>query len=238
MEAKRKFVIGSTLLATAALLSACATYTAMEPVSIAQAPAAKPSQEYVILPGDQLEVKFFYNPELNELVTVRPDGVIAVQLVDSVKAAGKTPSQLDNELTQLYSKELRKPEITVLVRSFTGHQVYVGGEVTKQGILEMRPGLTPLQAVVQSGGFLETAQPSEAIVIRKGDDNRPIPIRVDLASAMYAGGDAANFPLMPSDVVYVPKSPIAMANKFVNQYIERLLLFRGVSFGFSYEVNN
>lgn len=238
MEAKRKFVVSSTLLAAAVLLSACATYTGMEPVSVAQAPAPKMSSEYVILPGDELEIKFFYNPELNELVTVRPDGMIAVQLVDNVNAAGKTPSQLDQELTQLYSKELRKPAITVLVRSFTGHQIYVGGEVDTQGIVEMRPGLTPLQAIFQSGGFLETAQPSETIVIRKGEDNRPIPIRVDLASAMYAGGDASDFQLMPSDIVYVPKSAIAKANKFVNQYIEQLLLFRGVSFGFAYELNN
>ncbi|RJQ48571.1 MAG: sugar transporter [Desulfobacteraceae bacterium] len=238
METKRKFVVSSALLAMVVLLSACASYTAMEPVSIAQAPLPKPSAEYVILPGDQLEVKFFYNPELNELVTVRPDGIIAVQLLDNVKAAGKTPSQLDNELTQLYSKELRKPEVTVLVRSFSGHQIFVGGEVDTQGIIEMRSGLTPLQAVVQAGGFLETAQPSEALVIRKGEDNRPVPIRVDLASAMYAGGDASNFELMPNDIVYVPKSAIAKANKFVNQYIEQLLLFRGVSFGFAYDINN
>ncbi len=87
--------------------------------------------DYLIQPGDGLSIKFFYNPELNDDVVVRPDGKISLQLIDEVQASGKTPSQLDQELTQLYSAELKKPAITVIMRSFGGQQIFVGGEVGK-----------------------------------------------------------------------------------------------------------
>ncbi|MFY9397510.1 MAG: polysaccharide biosynthesis/export family protein, partial [Desulfomonilia bacterium] len=65
-------------------------------------PEARLVDEYVIQPYDALEIKFFHNPELNEIVTVRPDGMISLQMIDEVRAAGLTPSQLDALLTQKY----------------------------------------------------------------------------------------------------------------------------------------
>ncbi len=196
-------------------------------------------QEYRIQAGDQLDIKLFFNPELNETVFVRPDGKISLQLVDDVQAAGLRPSDLDDVLTQKYSKELRKPVITVIVKSFTGQRVYVGGEVGNPGLVDLTVGMTALQAVINAGGFRETAKPEGVIVIRKGPENQPIPIRVDLEQVID-GEEIRDFQLHPFDIVYVPKTWIAKANKFVNQYIERLLLFKGVSvgLGFSYELND
>jgi len=220
------------------LLGGCATQQAVShkdaPV-LSAGPQEKP--DYIIQEGDELDIKFFYNPELNEALLVRPDGKISIQLLDDVQAAGLTPSQLDEFLTQEYSRELSKPVITVIVRSFSGQQVYVGGEVTRPGLVDFTSGLTALQAVFSVEGFKETAKPSDAIVIRRGLDNRPVPIRVDLHA--YNGNIlGAGFQLQPSDVVYVPKTFIAKANKFVNQYIEDLFLFRGVSMGFAYRLDN
>jgi len=230
------------LLSCVLLLSLCACSTRQHatvsqmPAMTASAPTAPPP--YLIQPGDQLDIKFFYNPELNEAVTVRPDGKISLQLIDEARAAGLTPAQLDNYLTKEYARELKKPEVAVIVKSFSAQKIYVGGEVNRQGLVDLRPGMTPLQAVLNAGGFKETAMPEGAIIIRKGPENQPVPIRVDLKGALYGNGSAANMPLQPYDVVYVPKSAIAKANKFVQQYIENLLLFRGVSLGFSYDLNN
>jgi protein involved in polysaccharide export with SLBB domain len=194
--------------------------------------------EYVIQAGDELDIKFFYNPELNETVTVRPDGKISLQLVDEIHAAGHTPAQLDEILTNEYARELKKPAITVIVQSFTGQRVYVGGEVNRPGEIDLTNHMSALQAVIDAGGFKETAKPEAAIIIRKGVDNRPIPMRVDLEE-VFTGNDAGgDFKLKPYDIVYVPKSAIAKANKWVNQYIEELLLFRGVSMGFSYRLDD
>ncbi len=195
-------------------------------------------QKYLIQPGDELDIKLFYNPELNEAVSVRPDGKISLQLLDDVQAAGLTPSQLDQFLTKRYAQELKEPVLTVIVRSFTGQRVYVGGEVNRPGLINLMAGMSALQAVINAGGLRETAKLEDAIVIRKGRDSRPIPLRVDLSRAIYGRNAEAHFQLQPYDIVYVPKSAIAKANKFVRQYIEELLLFRGVSFGFTYELHD
>jgi protein involved in polysaccharide export with SLBB domain len=184
-----------------------------------------------------LDIKFFYNPELNETVVVRPDGKISLQIIDEVQAVGLTPPQLDEILTQKYSEELRKPVITVIVKSFTGQRIYVGGEVNEQGLIDLTAGMTALQAVINAGGLMETANPEAAIVIRKGPDKKPIPIRIDLKKELYGENSDGGFQLQPYDIVYVPKTAIAEVNKFVDQYIEQLFLFRGVSFGFGYQVD-
>jgi protein involved in polysaccharide export with SLBB domain len=186
---------------------------------------------YTIQPGDELDIKFFYNPELNETVTVRPDGKISLQLIDEIHAADLEPLELDRQLTDLYSRELRKPVLTVIVRSFTRQRIYVGGEVNRPGLVSLPPGMTTLQAIFQSGGFLETAEPAETLVIRKGPDNKPVPLRINLAAVMEAENAEADLQLQPDDIVYVPKSAIANANKFIDEYIGGLLMFRGWSFG-------
>ena len=200
-------------------------------------PQAQEPAAYIIQAGDQLDVKFFYNPELNESVTVRPDGKISLQLVDEVQAAGLQPAVLDAMLTDAYSQELKKPMVTVIVRSFKGQRIYVGGEVNQQSEMELPAGMTVLQAVFQAGGFKETASPENTILIRQGPNREPVPIKIDLKNAMYGQGEGTNLALLPNDIVYVPKSAIAEANKFVNQYIEQLVLFRGFSVGATYQVN-
>ena len=229
------------LMATCIFLMAfgCASnHAVVQDQSKFMAAAPRGPTQYLIQPDDELDIKFFYNPELNEAVTVRPDGKISLQLIDEIQAAGLTPSQLDRLLTRKYSRDLKKPEIAVIVKSFAGQRVYVGGEVMRGGLLTLPPGMTALQAVFKAGGFRETAQPAETLIIRKGPDARPVPLRIDLSEVMAAGDPNADFPLQPDDVVFVPKSAIAEANKFVRQYIEELFLFRGVSLGFSYEIHS
>jgi len=65
--------------------------------TLAVPPAGGPVQ-YVVAVGDQLGIKFYKNPELNEDVIVRPDGMISLQLVDDVPAAGRTPSDISADL--------------------------------------------------------------------------------------------------------------------------------------------
>jgi protein involved in polysaccharide export with SLBB domain len=114
----------------------------------------------------------------------------------------------------------------------------VGGEVVNSGLVSLTPGMNPVQAVIGSGGFKETAKLSETIVIRKGPDDRPIPIRLDLEKVIYGNNPERDFRLQPYDIVYVPKTAIAKANLFVRQYIQELFLFRGFSFGFVYRLDD
>jgi protein involved in polysaccharide export with SLBB domain len=195
-------------------------------------------KEYAIQPGDQLDIKFFYNPELNETALVRPDGRISLQLIDDLAVAGLTPSQVDDRLTEAYSTEVMDPSVTVILRTPNEQlqQVFVGGEVTHPGPVKFAPGMTPLQAVIQASGFLDTARPDEVILIRKGEKGQPIPYKLNLEKAIYGQTASTSFGLQPQDILYVAKSPIAELNKFVRQYIQELILYNGSSLGMYYQL--
>ena len=216
------------------ILSACGTAVKNPtPVVYPDAQAFPlPVQEYRIHVGDQLDIKFFYNPELNEQVTVRPDGRISLQLVHEIIAAGMTPAELTGLLTEKYATEIKKPEITVIVRSFSAQKVHVGGEVNNPGILDLIGPLTVLQSISRAGGFKDTARIQEVIVIRRKADLKPQVITINLEKAVNGTDISQDIILNPYDIVYVPKSSIANLNQWVDQYIRKNIPIP-FSFGYS-----
>lgn len=164
---------------------------------------------YIIQPGDQLSIKFFFNPELNEEdLVVRPDGHISLQLVHEVKAADLTPVQLKSLLEKKYIGQLKNPEIAVIVRSVREpFRIYVDGEVQSPGEYEIVGSLSVLQAIARAGGMKEdTAKKSEVQVIREDQDGQRFVIIVDLKRALNGGDLSQDIRLLPSDMVYVPRS--------------------------------
>jgi polysaccharide export outer membrane protein len=182
-----------------------------------------PEREYKIQVGDQLDIKFYYNSELNEQVIVRPDGRISLQLVHEIIAAGLSPAQLTTLLTEKYAAELEKPELTVIIRSFSTQRVYIDGEVSRPGLVNLTGFMTVLQGISQAGGLKETARIHEAIVIRRQADNTPYVMTVDLEKAIDGTDTSQDIALMPLDIVYLPKSHIANINQWVDQYVRRML---------------
>ncbi len=215
------------LIALPALLATRSATTAN------QAGDAEPRPEYVIQDGDALGIKFFLNPELNEEVVVRPDGRISLQLISEVVAAGRTPRELGRQLEQLYSSELDRPSVSVIVRSFSSQRVYVDGEVNQPGELEIVGSLTLLQAIARAEGFTELAKVRQLIVIRREADGRPRTIPVDVRELRQ--GRDRDLTLKPFDVVYVPRTRIANVNQWIDQYIRKSI---PVSFGFRIDVVN
>ena len=180
-------------------------------------------QEYRLQIGDQLDVKFFYNPELNEQVTVRPDGRISLQLVHEIIAVGLTPQELTDLLTKKYAPELKRPEIAVIVRSFSAQKIYVDGEVTKPGMVPLIGSVSVLQAISQAGGVKDTARTSEVVIIRQGENHNPFVAVVNLDKAIDGTDMNQDITLKPFDIVFVPKSPIANVNVWVDQYVRKVL---------------
>jgi protein involved in polysaccharide export with SLBB domain len=189
-------------------------------------------------PGDEVELKFPYWKELNDTQIIRPDGYINLQLIDAVLVKGLTPEELDAQLTELYESKIKDPDITVVVRSLVDQRIYVGGEVNTPGLLTLQGEVNVLQAIINAGGFNETAKLDQVIVIRKGESGSPVPYQINIHQSLYEANSPGNFLLQPNDVVYVPKTAIANVNKFVKQYIADLLLFRGFGVGFSYELHD
>jgi protein involved in polysaccharide export with SLBB domain len=213
------------------ILSACSTAPSSGPQAMQGAMEAEPIADYRLRPGDQIEIKFFYHPELNEKFMIGPDGKISLQLIDEVLAAGLTPSQLDDVLTQEYAKYLENYSINVMVREYSGLKVYVGGEVTTPRFVSLKGNMTVLQSIFAAEGFRETAKPENVIVLRKGPDSKPMARIIDLASVMTGDQIENDIYLMPSDIVYVPKTFIAKAAKFVDQYVRQVLMLDHVVLG-------
>lgn len=219
----------------AALLTACTAGNIVTHDSPASKGTSYPLKEYRIQTGDQLDIKFFYNPELNEMVTVRPDGRISLQLAPEITAAGLTPAELTATLIKSYEKELANPGITVMVRSFSSQRVYVDGEVNRPGMVALTGPLTVLQSIAEAGGFKDTAKSSQVLVIRKAPDNKPLAIAVDVDDARNAVDGSKDILLAPYDIVYVPKSAVANVNQFIDKYIRRNIPIPfGVTYGFEY----
>jgi protein involved in polysaccharide export with SLBB domain len=206
------------------ILTACSTTQSLGPQAMQGAMEAEPIADYRLRPGDEIQIKFFYHRDLDEKLIIGPDGKISLQLVDAVLAAGLTSSQLDEVLTKEYAKYLENYEISVIVREYSGLRVFVGGEVEKPGFVSLKGNMSVLQSIFAVEGFRETAKPENVIVVRKGPDNRPVAMAVDVGAVMSGERIENDIYLMPSDIVYVPKTSIAKAGKFVDQYLRRVLM--------------
>ena len=151
---------------------------------------------------------------------VRPDGRISLQLANEVMAAGLTPEELRKSLAARYGKEINKPEISVIVRSFSMQRVYVDGEVFRPGMLPLAGPVTIHQAITAAGGFRETARRTDVIIIRQVQ-GKPVPLKVNMEEVVKNEDPSQDILLAPFDIVYVPRSNIAEVNKFVDLYIRR-----------------
>ena len=206
---------------------------AFHPSEAARESAREKNSEYIFQLGDVIEIKFFYTPELNERVTIRPDGRISLQLIDEVEVVGLTPSELDRTLTKKYSEVLNNPEVAVIVKEFTRQKVFVGGEVNLPGLIPYSGKLTSLQAIFQAGGFKNTAKLKNIVILRNQGTEEPLFMTINLKEDLKKHTQHNDILLKPYDVVFVPKTNIAKINQFVNQYIRQLIPVT-TTLGFSY----
>lgn len=201
------------------------------------APKAKPASEappvdpavLTLRPGDKLDLKFYYAPELNESQQIRPDGKLALQLIGEVQAAGKTPSQLGDDLQKAYSTQLKYPQVTVVLRDQLQQKVYVAGEVMQPGLVDLPGPMSALDAVMSSGGFnMTTAETSSVIVMRYVDGKR-VGYKINLKDAML-GGTSEQFALAPQDIVFVPRTAVVNVNNFLDQYVNSMVPQTGFTY--------
>jgi polysaccharide biosynthesis/export protein len=173
--------------------------------------------EYRLGYGDMVEVKFFYTPEYNETVTIRPDGYISLQRIGDIYVAGKTASELDQFVTAAYSEILQNPDVTVLVRQFGGQQCYVMGEVEKPGTIDVAKGMTMMRAIAAAGGPKKSAKMSSVLLIRSADLKKAEASRIDLSFGHLAKKMESDLPITAYDVIYVPKTFVADVGAFMSQ---------------------
>lgn len=203
------------------LVGAAIDLEGQQPAAPLTASIAISAPPYRLTAGDVMDVKFAYNPELNETVTVRPDGRISLQMIGDVQAQTLTPLELAANIDEKYSKVLRHPAVSVIVREFAGQKAYVGGEVVAPGTVELRGGLTSLQAILKTGGLKPSAKLDSVILIRYAGEQQAEARKLNLKRVLE--GRETDPMLSPYDVVFVPRSAIAKVGLFVQQYVDSLI---------------
>ncbi|MEI7669056.1 MAG: polysaccharide biosynthesis/export family protein [Pseudomonadota bacterium] len=193
------------------------------------------SQPYYIGIGDELDIKFFFVPRLDDTVTVRPDGKISVMFAQDVQAEGKTPEELADILRKKLARHLKQPDILVSVSSFASRKVYVGGEVQKPGTVQLINNYSLMQVLGEAGFITPFASKDEIIILRRNDEGKEKVYHVNLANIVSGEDTNQDVKVKPGDVILVPPSNPVAFDRWMDQNVKQALPF---SLGASYIYSN
>ena len=185
-----------------ALGVACSSYYPPAPVA-----ASSPDYNYIVGPGDTVNIVVWRNPELSMSVPVRPDGKITAQLIEDLPAIGKDSTTLARDMEAALGKFIRDPVVTVVVTSFVGpysEQIRVVGEAAKPQTLAYKQKMTLLDVMIAVGGMTDFADGNATTLLRTTEGNKQYGVRV--ADLIKRGDVSANVEMKPGDVLIVPRS--------------------------------
>ena len=168
--------------------------------------AATPDYNYIIGPGDSLNIVVWRNPELSMSVPVRPDGKVTTPLVDELLAQGKTSIQIARDVEQALSKFVRDPIVTVIVTGFVGpysEQIRVVGEAAKPQFLPYKQKMTLLDVMIAVGGLTDFADGNAASILRVSEGDKQYAVRIK--DLIKRGDMSANVEMKPGDILIVPQ---------------------------------
>jgi polysaccharide export outer membrane protein len=191
------------LFAFCVLLAGCAT----PPPAVPEAQQVGKVPDYLIGPGDTLNVSVWRNPELSAAIPVRPDGKITTPLVEDIVAIGKTPSRLARDIEAALKKYIQDPVVTVVVTNFVGpynQQIRVVGQATKPQGLPYRENMTLLDVMIAVGGLTEFAAGNRATIMRTYGEKQQFAVRLN--DLLRNGDISANVDMRPGDVLIIPES--------------------------------
>ena len=159
--------------------------------------------DYLLRPGDILQVSVWHEAELNAEVLVRPDGKFSFPLAGEITAAGRSPSQVREELVKKIDEFIPDAVATVMVKEIAGNKAFVVGKVTRPGPIPMTEDTNVMQALSMAGGTAQFAGLKEIVILRGQAGNQTaIPFNYD--EVERGKGLEQNIVLQPGDVVVVP----------------------------------
>jgi polysaccharide export outer membrane protein len=157
---------------------------------------------YVIGASDTLKIDVWHEEQLSGTVPVRPDGKITLPLIHDIQAAGFTPMQLEADISDRLKKFVTDPVVSVAVQSFNSKQIFMVGEIGRQGPEPITPGMTVLQAISSAGGLGPYANKKKIYILR-GDPDHQQKLSFDYKKALK--GDMQGVTLIPGDTIVVPE---------------------------------
>jgi polysaccharide biosynthesis/export protein len=190
------------------LISGCTSKATLPPATIPPSAIKSVEEyEYLIGPGDSVNIFVWRNPEVSGVFVVRPDGKITTSLVEDIEVTGKTPSQLAREIEQVLGQYIKSPIVTVSVGNFIGpfsEQVRVIGEATNPQAVNYRQNMTLLDLLIQVGGLTEFADGNNAVLVRV-ENGLQKEYQVRLDDLVRQGDIRANADVLPGDIIIVPE---------------------------------
>jgi len=185
------------------LLGACSTPPA--PPAAALAPI---NPDYLVGPGDSVNIIVWRNPEVSMSVPVRPDGKITTPLVEDLPAAGKTSTQLARDIEAALAKFIQQPVVTVVVTTFVGNfseQIRVIGQAARPQALPYSRQMSLMDVLIAVGGVTEFAAGNKASIVRMVDGKQE-KLNVRLDDLIKDGDISANMMMRPGDILVIPES--------------------------------
>lgn len=167
------------------------------------ASAVPPPADYVIGADDVLSVVFWRDKDMSSEVAVRPDGKISLPLLNDVQAAGLTPAQLRDQLTEGAKQYVADPNVTIVVRQINSRKVFITGQVQKPGPYALGGPTTVLQLIATAGGVLEYSH-SNKIIIMRTENGKQMSFPFDYKGVIGRKNLKQNIELKPGDTVIVP----------------------------------
>jgi polysaccharide export outer membrane protein len=165
-------------------------------------PSSASNSTYVIGPEDTLHISVWKEPDLTVTLPVRPDGKISLPLLNDVQAAGLTPMQLADSVTEKLKKYISDPRVTVVVTAMNSQRVYVLGEVVHTGAMNLSPDMTVLQALA-SAGFTQFAN-TKGIYVLRMENGKQQKLPFNYKQVIKGDSPAQNILLKPGDTIVVP----------------------------------
>lgn len=165
------------------------------------------SNDYLLQPGDLLEVKVYMEENMDRTLRISANGTITFPLVGNIKVGGMSVAAAEGKLSDELKRYIKNPQISMLIKEYGNKTVYLLGQVQKPSAIEIPPEkpLTVLEAITSVGGFTDIAAPSKVKVLRM-ENGRQKAIDVDIAQITKYGQKSLDITLMPGDVVFVPQS--------------------------------
>ncbi len=164
--------------------------------------------EYIVGPGDQLNVFVWKNEDLSGAFLVRPDGKISTSLVEDILVSGKTPTQVAREVERVLKVYLKDPIVTVSVDGFQGpfyEQVRIVGAAATPSAINYRQNMTLLDAMIQVQGLSEFADGNSASLLRLVD-GRYVEYDLNIDDLLNDGDITANVDMLPGDIIVIPET--------------------------------
>ena len=182
--------------------------TGTPPAAAAAAAAPRPTDPvvpagYVIGTDDVLSIVYWKDKDMSADAKVRPDGRIALPLINEVVAAGLTPEQLHSKLVEESKKYMEDANITVVVREINSRKAFITGEVNKPGPYPLTSPTTVMQLISMAGGLREYAD-SKKIMIMRTENWRQISLPFNYKDVAAGKKLEQNIMLKPGDTVVVP----------------------------------